>query len=48
MRAPMLALLVLASPALAAPPSATAGATPEGQKARGKPPTATDVLKALL
>jgi hypothetical protein len=40
----MLALLVLASPALAAPPSATTGATPDGQKARGKP---TEQARAL-
>jgi len=39
MRAPFLAMLVLASPALAAPPSASPGATPDGGKAQGKPPT---------
>ncbi len=40
MRASMLALLVLASPALAAPPGATSGATPDGPaKAQGKAPT---------
>ncbi len=39
MRAPILALLVLASPAFAAPPSSSPRATAEAPTAQGKPPT---------
>jgi hypothetical protein len=40
MRAPILALLLLASPALGAPPSSSPGATTDGKaQVQGKPPT---------